>query len=49
MNRSTIAKILLLVLFLFALLCSFQSGADQDGSITTKKEQKVPTPALPAL
>jgi hypothetical protein len=49
MNRLIIAKIFLLVLFLFAILCGFQSGAVQDEGITTKKEQKVPTPPLPAL
>jgi len=49
MNRSIIANILILFVFIFVVLCSFQSDADQGGRITTEKEQKRPTPTLSAL
>jgi hypothetical protein len=50
MKNTTILKFLLLVTLLFIFLqCIYVSGAQQNESLTIKKELKVPAPALPTL
>ena len=50
MKNTAIMKIIVLAALLFTFLqCIYVTGAQQDENLTTKKELKVPTPALPTL
>ena len=50
MKKSSMIKFLLLVAIIFIFLqCIFVSWAQQDESLTIKKELVLPEPALPAL
>ena len=49
-KKTTLLKFLLLVVIIFIFLqCIFVSWAQQDESLTIKKELILPTPALPIL
>ena len=50
MKNATLLKFLLLMVLLVSFpQCIYVSGAQQDESLTIKKELKVPAPALPTL